>query len=109
MSKYVEEPMTPEELKGRLNQIGMSIGELARRIRKLTNNEISRQAVYQWFLEARIPPDRIILIDEATRGRIQSHEINPILYPAPWGFVPKWMGSWHLGDPLTEVLPGEDH
>lgn len=41
---------------------------------------VTRQAVVQW---RRVPADRVIAVEKATRGRVKRHQLRPDIYPPP--------------------------
>jgi DNA-binding transcriptional regulator YdaS (Cro superfamily) len=40
----------------------------------------TRQALYQW---KRVPPQHVLAIERATKGRVSRHDLRPDLYPRP--------------------------
>ena len=42
---------------------------------------VRRQAVEQWMQRGTVPANRVLAVEEATRGKIKRHELRPDIYP----------------------------
>lgn len=49
--------------------------------------DVSPQAVNQW-IKTRVPAERVLDIEAATKGQVTRHELRPDLYPNPTDALP---------------------
>jgi DNA-binding transcriptional regulator YdaS (Cro superfamily) len=43
--------------------------------------QVTSQAVHLWVKKDKVPSDRVLAIEAATRGAVTRHELRPDLYP----------------------------
>lgn len=45
---------------------------------------ISKQAISKW---SKVPPERVLAVEDATGGAVKAHELRPDIYRAPGAVV----------------------